>query len=427
MDEELTLSGRISRRKVRRKKQKTVKKAFYYYIFIMFVVILFLSGITVKVCTSMRDKIIASHAYVYEPQVGMAGEDEQTYAYGETYVIPPEDTSEQNRTENPRKEDLQEFTKQDKLFCHLLEILTVFLPFLFSCTGIWVAGSVFYSRKLKEPFRLLNDGIAHIENGDLDFSLEYLQQDELGDLCRAFETMRQKVLENNIEMWSMAEERRKLNASVAHDLRTPVTVIKGYSEYLMNHLETDCVSQEKRKEILSYIQNAAGRLEAYAESVHHIHMLEHLNLEYRETDLTRLSAEITSALKVIEEKEGKTISISSRLPKENVSISVVAVFRILENIVQNACYYSKKRVSVELVKKGEYLEITVIDDGDGFSEKSLSKAFAPYYKGAEKEDHYGMGLAICKILSRKHGGDIFLSNNGDGGAKVFVKLKIRKI
>lgn len=426
MDEKLTFSRKIAERKVKQRKPQTVKRAFYYYIFIMFAVVLFLSGTAVKVCTAMRNKIIVSHAYIYEPQAGLARDDEPTYTYEGTYVIPPGEVSGQNGADGSQKDDPQEFTEQDRLFCHLLEILAVVLPFLFLCTGIWVVGSIFYSRKLKEPFHLLNDGIAHIEKGDLDFSLEYPRQDELGDLCRAFETMRQKILENNIELWSMAEERKKLNASVAHDLRTPITVIRGYSEYLAHNLEKDAISKENLNEILSYIQNAAGRLEAYADSVHHIHMLESLSLEYSNTDLTQLSAEITSALKVIAQNEDRTISVSSHLPEERGSLSVVALFRILENIIQNACYYSKKKVSVELAKKDEYLEITVTDDGDGFSEKSISKAFSPYYKEEGKEDHYGMGLAVCKILSRKHGGDIFLSNNGDQGAKVFVKLKMQK-
>lgn len=408
------------------KRKKTVKRAFYFYILIMFAMVLVFSGTAVKVCISMRDKIIVSHAYIYEPHFDTTGEDESVYTYGGTYIIPPEDKLERNGTGDFGKNDVHEFTEQDKFFCHLLEILMVFLPLLFLCIGIWVSGSIFYSRKLKEPFHLLNDGIAHIEKGDLDFSLQYPQQDELGDLCRAFEIMRQKVMENNIELWGMAEERRKLNASVAHDLRTPITVIRGYSEYLMHNLEKDAVSKENLNEILSYIQNAAGRLEAYADSVHHIHLLESLDLEYSDVDLPRLSAEITSALNVIAQREDRTISVSSCLPEEKASLSVVTVFRILENIVQNACYYSKENISVELAKREEYLEITVTDDGDGFSERSISKAFSPYYKEEGKEDHYGMGLTVCKILSRKHGGDILLSNDADQGAKVFVKLKMRK-
>lgn len=408
---------------LKQKKRHSLRRAFFYYVFVMFTVVLVLSGIAVKVCINMRDEIIASHAYVYEPKFDRTGEDENIDTYG--YIIPPENSSEQNGEDISLKKDLQEFTDKDKLLCHIFEILMVLLPFLFLCIGIWIAGSVFYTRKLKKPFYFLNQGIAHIEQGDLDFSLEYSGQDELGNLCRAFETMRQKVLENNTEMWNMVEERKKLNASVAHDLRTPITVIKGYSEYLIRNLQKDTLSQKNVVEILSYIQNAAGRLEAYADSVYHIHMLENLDLEYCEANLSLLSAEIISVLKVIAEKFDRVICVSSDLPEEKVSISVVTVFRIMENIVQNACYYSKKKVSVELGQRNGYLEITVIDDGDGFSEKSMDKAFAPYYKEEGKEEHYGMGLAVCKILSRKHGGDIFLSNDKDKGAKVFVKLKMR--
>lgn len=409
---------------LKQKKRHSLRRAFFYYVFVMFTVVLVLSGIAVKVCINMRDEIIASHAYVYEPKFDRTGEDENIDTYG--YIIPPENSSEQNGEDISLKKDLQEFTDKDKLLCHIFEILMVLLPFLFLCIGIWIAGSVFYTRKLKKPFYFLNQGIAHIEQGDLDFSLEYSGQDELGNLCRAFETMRQKVLENNTEMWNMVEERKKLNASVAHDLRTPITVIKGYSEYLILNLQKDTLSQKNVVEILSYIQNAAGRLEAYADSVYHIHMLENLDLEYCEANLSLLSAEIISVLKVIAEKFDRVICVSSDLPEEKVFISVVTVFRIMENIVQNACYYSKKNVSVELGQRNGYLEITVMDDGDGFSERAMDKAFAPYYKEEGKEEHYGMGLAVCKILSRKHGGDIFLSNDKDKGAKVFVKLKMRR-
>lgn len=408
---------------------KKLTRTLYYYMFIMFLIVLSLSAVIVKTCINMRDKIIASHAYIYEAQSDMpederAKNNENMYTYG--YSIPPEDMSDRNGDDNLRENDLRPFTKREKFLCHILEILTVFLPFLLTCAGIWITGSYFYSKKLKKPFYLLNEGIAHIKQGDLDFSLEYSVRNELGNLCGAFETMRQKVLENNIEMWKMADERKKLNASVAHDLRTPVTVIKGYGEYLTRNLENDSVSREKMKEILSYIQNAAERLEAYADSVHHIHLLENLDLESLETDLSLLSAEITSSMKIIAKKNDKTIRVSSDLPEEKVIVSPVAVFRIMENTVQNACYYGKKSISVELSKKVDYLVITVTDDGDGFSEKSLNKAFFPYYKEDGKEEHYGMGLTVCKILAGKHGGDIFLSNTEEGGAKVSVKLKLLK-
>lgn len=418
MDKEM----RFFVKKIKQVRGQSIKKTFFNYTFIMFAIVLLLSWTAVKFCSRLREDIIASHAYIHEAQPDMAGGDGDMFTYG--YMIPPEDIGEQKESQNSEKGDWPVFTEREKMLCHVFEIMSVILPFLFLCAGIWIAGSVFYSRKLKKPFYLLNQGIVHIEQGDLDFSLTCSEQNELGNLCRAFETMRQKVLENNTEMWNMVEERKKLNASVAHDLRTPVTVIKGYSEYVLRNLENDCVSRGNLEEILSYIQNAAERLEAYADSVYHIHMLENLDLDFREEDLSLLSAEITSALKVMGEKFERNICVSSDLSEEKFFISTVTVFRIMENIVRNACYYSKEKILVNLTRKGEYFEITVTDDGNGFSEKSLHKAFAPYYKDEGKDEHYGMGLAVCKILSRKHGGDIYLSNVRDGGAKVFVKLKL---
>lgn len=418
MDKEM----RFFVKKIKQVRGQSIKKTFFNYTFIMFAIVLLLSWTAVKFCSRLREDIIASHAYIHEAQPDMAGGDGDMFTYG--YMIPPEDIGEQKESQNSEKGDWPVFTEREKMLCHVFEIMSVILPFLFLCAGIWIAGSVFYSRKLKKPFYLLNQGIVHIEQGDLDFSLTCSEQNELGNLCRAFETMRQKVLENNTEMWNMVEERKKLNASVAHDLRTPITVIKGYSEYVLRNLENDCVSRGNLEEILSYIQNAAERLEAYADSVYHIHMLENLDLDFREEDLSLLSAEITSALKVMGEKFERNICVSSDLSEEKFFISTVTVFRIMENIVRNACYYSKEKIFVNLTRKGEYFEITVTDDGNGFSEKSLHKAFAPYYKEEGKDEHYGMGLAVCKILSRKHGGDIYLSNIRDGGAKVFVKFKL---
>lgn len=286
----------------------------------MSVVVVALSAAAVRICTDMRDKIILSHAYIYEPDPNSTEPD-----IGGTYVIPPTITEKDEMnapSKNTQEEDLQEFTDREKFFCHVLEALVVLLPFLFVCVGIWISGSLFYFQKLKKPFYLLEQGILHIKQGDLDFSLEYSKQDELGRLCGAFETMRQEIVKNNTEMWNMVDERKKLNASVAHDLRTPITVMKGYSEYLKQNLSKGSLSQEDMKEILSYIENAAGRLEAYADSVHNIHRLENLDLEYDDVDLPAFSEEISSALKVMAEDAGRQINVSVHLPSQQKGITM---------------------------------------------------------------------------------------------------------
>lgn len=400
---------------------RSLKNVFFRYTFIMIFIVLLLSGIAVKVCFSLREQIIASYAYVYKPFKDPIQKDESSYSYG--YQI-PSNTLNQNKSVDSSDQELHSFSKRDIFFCQLLELLMVALPFLFLCTGIWISGSVYYSRKLKKAFHLLHQGMIHIEQGDLDFSLQYPEQDELGELCTAFEIMRQKVVEKNTELWNMVEERKKLNASVAHDLRTPITVIKGYSEYLMRNLKNNIVSQETQEAVLLYIQNAAERLEAYADSVHHIHMLENIDLEFDEVELPLFCSEMTSDLKVIAEQNKRKIYVLADLPERKVCISTIAVFRILENIVKNACYYSKQNIWVEWsISDESYFKITIRDDGEGFSEQSMHRVFRPYYKEEGKENHYGMGLTISKILAEKHGGNILLRNVSGKGAEVCVKLK----
>jgi len=118
--------------------------------------------------------------------------------------------------------------------------------------------------------------------GDLSFPISYQKQDELGQLCGAFEKMRRELLDNNRRMWALVDERKKINASISHDLRTPITVIKGYSEYLDRNLGKDVLTEDGTREIAGYIHEAASRLEDYANSVHEVQALEDMSLDYKE-------------------------------------------------------------------------------------------------------------------------------------------------
>jgi nitrate/nitrite-specific signal transduction histidine kinase len=86
--------------------------------------------------------------------------------------------------------------------------------------------------KLSVPLKLLSEATKQISAQNLDFSLHYNCTDEMGKLCSSFEQMRSTLHENFREMWNILEERKLLQASIAHDLRNPIAVIEGYTEYL---------------------------------------------------------------------------------------------------------------------------------------------------------------------------------------------------
>ena len=109
-------------------------------------------------------------------------------------------------------------TDRAKAIYRASQAAMVGLPLLFAILGIVLAGQWFYRKKLEPPIRVLADATAHVERQDLDFRVHCESTDELGQLCTAFENMRQTLADNNRLLWDMLEQRRLLQASVAHDL-----------------------------------------------------------------------------------------------------------------------------------------------------------------------------------------------------------------
>lgn len=158
-------------------------------------------------------------------------------------------------------------TPKRKLAYQALGIMMVAAPAVFSFAGIFWCGMYFYRQKLKEPLELLGEATEKIAGQDLDFTIDYKYSDEMGQLSRSFERMRQTLRENNRAMWEMLEERRLLQASVAHDLRNPIAIIQGYTEYLEGCFARGKVENDKLGRIVSSLNLASKRLSGYTDSV----------------------------------------------------------------------------------------------------------------------------------------------------------------
>lgn len=393
-------------------KNLSIKKTFCLIVVVTTIVVIFLSTASVRICSNVRDQILLPHAYIFEPS-----------------VIKPEENGKftLEASGGPANGEVSEFTDQEVIIFKIAQTLIVLLPVLFSFAGIACASSVFYRIKLKEPLDALKQGIVHIADNDLSFPISYQKQDELGQLCGAFEKMRRELLDNNRRMWALVDERKKINASISHDLRTPITVIKGYSEYLDRNIGKNILTNDGIREIAGYIHEAASRLEDYANSVHEVQALEDMNLEYKDISLTDLMKEMQTQLSILSEQHYINIQISADLPEQTISLAPAAVFRIVENTVSNALRYCKSKIDLDFSYSRPFLTITITDDGKGFSAQDRAEAVNYFYKRKKEKDHFGIGLTICKILAEKHGGTISLDNGSKGGARVTVKLKTKEI
>ena len=295
------------------------------------------------------------------------------------------------------------------------------LPVFYIAVGIGAAAAVYYRKKLREPITQLQNGVERIQEDNLDFHIEYDSDDELGRLCCSMEKMRRELRQKHKALWESLEQRKLLNASVSHDLRTPITVLKGYLDYLEKNIPQDKLTEDMLLDTVSSMQGAVNRLELYVESVRDIEKIENIEIEKRSENVKLLWNELRSNVRQL--AGNKEIILSNDITVDKIQIDKGVFFRILENLLQNALRYAEKQVSINLSHKKDFLILTVKDDGKGFSAADLEKATTVFYSNDKEKQHFGIGLSVCKILCEKHGGLLYVGNQKEKGACVTAKLK----
>ena len=295
------------------------------------------------------------------------------------------------------------------------------LPVFYIAVGIGAAAAVYYRKKLREPITQLQNGVERIQEDNLDFHIEYDGDDELGRLCCSMEKMRRELRQKHKALWESLEQRKLLNASVSHDLRTPITVLKGYLDYLEKNIPQDKLTEDMLLDTVSSMQGAVNRLELYVESVRDIEKIENIEIEKRSENVKLLLNELRSNVRQL--AGNKEIILSNDITVDKIQIDKGVFFRILENLLQNALRYAEEQVSINLSHKKDFLILTVKDDGKGFSAADLEKATTVFYSNDKEKQHFGIGLSVCKILCEKHGGLLYVGNQKEKGACVTAKLK----
>jgi len=179
------------------------------------------------------------------------------------------------------------------------DFLIWLIPFTIAMSVPFAAVTIFYKLKLRVPLSQLSIGVERIMNNDLDFSIQVSSKDELGRLCESFESMRVELLKSNQALWQQMEERKRLNAAFAHDLRNPVTVLKGSAALLEKGLEQDYLTLESAKESISLITQYSTRIENYIGAMTSVQKLEQLALVPREIDWFKLAKDLEGSLSIL--------------------------------------------------------------------------------------------------------------------------------
>jgi len=233
-------------------------------------------------------------------------------------------------------------------------------------------------------------------------------------LCDAFEDMRMTLYENNKEMWKSLEERKRLNSAFSHDLRTPLTVLKGYVDFLQQYLPDGKVNEEKLMNVLSMMNGQIVRLEHYTQKMNTAQKLEDIIPDIQSVSAHSLSKDLIETGKLL--CGDKAFDLSTSLDYDNIYIDSELVMQVYENLISNAVRYAENRIDAAISVSGVMMKISVSDDGRGFTETALKNADKPFFRDQKESDiHFGLGLYICRVLCEKHGGKLKISNHENGG------------
>ena len=314
----------------------------------------------------------------------------------------------------PNAHEMERFDYHVSELCDFLQTFTVLIV---SVAGNIIAVFLFYKHKLKYPIEELELASQQVGQNNLAFHITYENKDEMGGLCREFERMRKQLAENNRQLWKMLEEEKALRAAIAHDIRSPLSVLEGYQEMLSEYLPEKEIDMNQALEMVNESRKQIKRMDTFVETMRKISSLESRKFVEEEITSKQLETDIQAELNVLEKKFEKRCELKCKETAERFIGDKEVILEVIENLLSNALRYAKTRVEMEVILTCSELQIRVKDDGVGFT-ADKQKATELFYQQNVKDSlkHSGMGMYISRMYCEKHNGKLLLENQEHGGA-----------
>lgn len=378
----------------------SLRKSIVLYITAFTVLALFLSAVTFTLCHAAENKIRESYP-----------------SDGERYYLT--NLSGEQLGEGVMISDTPiHISPVDEKKLIVLNIISTFCVPVYTAGCILSASLLFYQNKIKKPVALLTEASEKISGRDLDFSITPMGKDELGQLCITFDRMREALASHYQELWRQMEERKRLNAAFAHDLRTPLTVLKGYAEMMQGSKEPGT------KETAQIMAKHLIRMEQYIDSMSQIRRLEDVSPEYQEINIREFLLNMEQTAKMVAERHHKELIFHIQVYSKKMRVDPDFISQVYENLLANAVRFAKNKIITKYQETEKGLSCLVKDDGPGFTPEGLRNAAQPYYTGeADRNQHFGLGLYICRLLCEHHGGSLKI-NSTEKGAEITVEFLI---
>ena len=280
------------------------------------------------------------------------------------------------------------------------------------------------------PINKLKLATYNIKNGNLDFKMDVEGKDEIAELCRDFDSMRKRLLENAEDKIKIDNENKELIRNISHDLKTPITAIKGYVEGIMDGVVD---TPEKMDRYVKTIYNKACDMDKLIDELTFYSKIDTDRVPYNFVciNLTDYFEDCVDELSVELESSGVSLTYFNYLEEDAVVIAdAEQLKRVINNIVSNSLKYMDKPkgvINIRLRDVGDFIQIEIEDNGKGIAQKDLANIFERFYRTDASRNSSkggsGIGLSIVKKIMEDHGGQVWATSKEGTGTTMYLALR----
>ena len=355
------------------------------------------------------------------------------YGFSQTQARHVQESSSQASDSSQMVYDIslaQSSSNQVKLMAKdMILTATIILVFTALSVGLWIY------RSIAVPLVKLKKATKNIKEGNLDFVLEVEGNDEFSQLCQDFEEMRKRLKESTEEKILMDKENKELISNISHDLKTPITAIKGYVEGIMDGVAD---TPEKMDKYIRTVYNKANDMDRLINELTFYSKIDTNRIPYTFSKLNveDYFSDCAEELGLEMETRGIELVYANYVEKD---VQVIAdgeqIRRVIHNIVSNAIKYMEKpRGIIQLRVKdvGDFIQVEIEDNGKGIAAKDLPYIFDRFYRTDVSRNSSkggsGIGLSIVKKIMEDHGGKVWATSRlGIGTIMYFVLRKYQEV
>ena len=295
--------------------------------------------------------------------------------------------------------------------------------------------TVWVYRSILSPLNKLQEATKQIRDGNLEFTLDVDADDEIGHLCQDFEEMRIRLKENAEEKIQYDKESKELISNISHDLKTPITAIKGYVEGILDGVAS---SPERLDKYIRTIYNKANDMDRLIDELTFYSKIDTNKIPYTfsKINVSQYFKDCVDEVGLDMEARGIELGYFNYVDED---VTVIAdaeqMKRVINNIISNSVKYLDKKkgiINIRIKDVGDFIQIEIEDNGKGIAAKDLPNIFDRFYRTDSSRNSSqggsGIGLSIVRKIVEDHGGRIWATSKEGIGTEIhFVLRKYQEV